>query len=253
MLIRRTIKKVYAELKFLMCGGKFMENIQELIFLGGSTGFLEIIELVNDINKVEEKYKVVAVLDDDVSLHGQEINGIKVSGPLSSASNYPDAKFVFAIGSLATKGARMEIIKKLNLPPERFVTLVHPFTKIYPSAKIGYGCIIHFGSMVGVETVLGDFVMVTFNSNIGNYVNIGTGSIITSAVTILGGTKIGKNAYICCNSCIAEKINIGDGAVIGMGTMLARDVKADEFVLGNPPRSMGRADSWLKKSNGLRN
>jgi sugar O-acyltransferase (sialic acid O-acetyltransferase NeuD family) len=227
-----------------------VQTVQEIVFLGGAAGFFEIVELLNDINKVEEKYEVVAILDDDASLYGKELNGVKVVGPLSLAGDYPCAKFVFGIGSIGNYAARMEIVQKTGLAPERFVTLVHPLAKVYPSAKIGHGCIIHFGSMIGVEAVLGDFVIVAFNSNIGNYVNIGTGSIITSAVTVLGKASIGKSSYVCCNCCIAENVLVGDGVVVGMGTMLARNVKSGEFVIGNPPRNMGRADLWLKKMGG---
>lgn len=230
-----------------------MKKIQELVFLGASTAFLEILDIVNDINKNGLRYKVIAILDDNDKLHGTEIEGIKVEGPLSFVEKYPRAKFVFGIGSIKTKSIRMQILNKLNLPAERFVTLIHPNTKIYPNAKIGYGCVIHFGSVIGANTVIEDFTIIAFHSIIGNYVKIGKGSMITSSVTILSMVEVGECVFIGSGSCLAEGINIGSNAMVGMGTVLARDVTAEEFVVGNPPRNLGKADIWLKKLGGSGN
>ena len=90
-------------------------------------------------------------------MHGTFIDGFKIEGPLSKVADYPEAKFVFGIGSMRTRAIRSEIIHRLGIPIERFVTLIHPHTKIYKSAKIGYRCVIHHGNIVGANTVLGDF------------------------------------------------------------------------------------------------
>lgn len=137
-----------------------MNAVQEIVFLGASAAFLEIIELIHDINKVESRYKVIALLDDDVALHGKIIEGIKVEGPLSDVKKYPTAKFVFGIGSIKTRALRIEILKRLAIPKERFITLIHPNAKIYPSARIGYGCIIHHGSVVFYASQIKDFAII---------------------------------------------------------------------------------------------
>lgn len=219
--------------------------MQDIVFLGASTGFLEIMELIEDINRAEPRYRVIALLDDNRELHGKRILGVEVKGGLELASAYQDAAFVFGIGSIETLRVRLNIIERLGIEEHRFVTLIHPSAKLYPSAKIGCGCILHYGCVVGIDSILEPFTIMAFHSIVGNYVRVGRGTLITSSVTILGHTQVGKSVFIGSGSCLAEKLSVGDGAVIGMGTVLAKNLKGGEFALGNPGRSIGSATQWL--------
>ena len=215
-----------------------MEQIQDIVFLGGGTAFLEIKELIDDINENKPTYKVIAILDDNPDLHGTFIGGFRIEGPLSKAADYPDAKFVFGIGSMKTRAIRLEIIHRLGIQIERFVTLIHPHTKIYKSAQIGHGCIIHYGSIVGANVVLGNFNIITFNSVIGENVQTGEGTMIANGVVILGGTKIGSRVFIGTGSRIANSMSIGDDSFIGMGSVIIKNIAPNLKVFGNPPRTI---------------
>lgn len=220
-------------------------DVKELVFLGGAMAAYEIMELVDDINAINPTYKVVAVLDDDVALHGKTIMGIPVAGCLNRFIEYPNAMFVFAIGSLRTRTIRMDIIRNLGIPRERYVTLIHPNAKVYANAKIGFGCIIHFGAVISVNAVLEDFVIVFYNSTIGVLAKLNEGAMITPLVVILTNVTVGASAFVGANSTVAPNVNIGDGAVIGMATAVFRNVDKGYFVLGNPPKKLGLAKDIL--------
>lgn len=222
-----------------------MSDVQEIVFLGASTAFLEIIELIRDINRGKPRYKVIALLDDDVSLHGKMLEGVMVEGPLSDVKNYPKAKFVFGIGSMKTRSVRLEILEILDIPRERFVTLIHPKAKIYSSAQIGYGCIIHHGTVVFSESQIGDFTIIALNSLIGPFVKINRGCMIASYVAVLSKAQIDECVFIGTSACIGEKVIIGSYALVAMGTILARNVKKNDLVAGNPARTLGKVDECL--------
>jgi sugar O-acyltransferase (sialic acid O-acetyltransferase NeuD family) len=213
-----------------------MRHFQPLVFLGASTAFAEISELIRDINRVEERYEVVALLDDNSQLHGQSFGGVPVVGALELVHNYPTAKFVFGIGSFRTRSVRLEIVKRLNLPEDRYVSLIHPNAKVYSSATVGAGSIIHSGVVIGNDVDVAPFAIVTFNSAIGPRCVIGRGAMVTTLVTVLSGAVIGPCAFIGAGSCIAEGITIGPGAMVGMASAVFRDVAPGTFVLGNPAR-----------------
>jgi sugar O-acyltransferase (sialic acid O-acetyltransferase NeuD family) len=225
------------------------EPIQPIVFLGASNAFFEISELIHDINKERKRFEIIAILDDNSELHGTSLEGVPVVGDLKLAADYEDAKFVFGIGSFRTRIVRSEILKRLNLPDERFATLIHPHSKIYPSAEIGAGSIIHFGSVVGNHTVLEPHVIVTFNSAIGVNCRIERCAMITTNVVVLSNVHIGSCAFIGAGSCISEGVTIGPGAMVGMGSSVFRRVKTGAFVLGNPAKSVSRIEvpAELKK------
>ena len=85
----------------------------KLVILGASA-FPEISDLVKDINSVNNVYEVIEILDDNETLHGSTIEGVKVGGPLDKSSGFSEEiKFVLAIGSYRTRIQKYYILKKL--------------------------------------------------------------------------------------------------------------------------------------------
>lgn len=211
--------------------------IQKIVIIGGSHAFWEINELINDINKVETKYEIVGILDDNTQLIGKKYNGIIVSGPLEKANDFNnDIRFIFAIGSYKTRVLRAEILKRLNIEETRFETLVHPTAKIFATSKIGHGCIIHYGSVIFNHTKVDSFCIISANCVIAVGNNIGRGALFGSNITTTTGVRIGSFSFIGSSVTIGEGIEIGPGAQIGMGCLILNNVKPGVFLLGSPPK-----------------
>ena len=64
--------------------------MQKLVIIGGSNAFWEISELINDINHVQKKYEIIAVLDDSTKLIGKQYNNLIVEGPVEKAKDFPE-------------------------------------------------------------------------------------------------------------------------------------------------------------------
>jgi sugar O-acyltransferase (sialic acid O-acetyltransferase NeuD family) len=212
------------------------QALRPLIFLGASTAFLEIQEIIRDINAVEPRHRIVGLLDDDPKRVGTEIDGVPVMGPLSAAADYPDADLVFGIGSHQTRLVRHEIIDRLGIPDARFISLIHPAAKVYPSAHVGPGCIIHSGVVVANDVILEGFNVVTFGALLGPYVRLGRFSMVTSLAILLSRVALGPAAFIGAGACLQDGIQVGPGALVGMAAAVYRDVGAGAVVLGNPAK-----------------
>ena len=134
----------------------------KLVILGTGGNCIDILETVQSLNAQHgiPEYKLVAFLDDNESLHGTEIRGVPVDGPLEKASEYRDCLFVNGIGSPNNFWLKEKIIARTGVPLERFVTLVHPTALISPSATLGHG------------TVVLQNVTITSNVTIGHHVII---------------------------------------------------------------------------------
>lgn len=225
-----------------------MGETKRLVFLGAGDAFLEIYDLIQDINDYYQDihYEVIAILDDDENKQGTIMEGVKVVGKLSAARDFPDdVSFVFGIGSRFTRKKRREIIESLGISRERFVTLVHPSAKVYRSTNIGHGCIIHTGAVVGAVSKLKDFVIVTYNSVIGAHTVVEDFAMIASSVTVLNHVHIAEGAFLGVGVCVADGVKIGKYAVIGMTSFVARNVKHGELVLGVPSSRHLQADDFF--------
>jgi acetyltransferase-like isoleucine patch superfamily enzyme len=217
--------------------------MQKLVIIGGSLAFWEISELIHDINQVKPLYQVVGILDDNPALIGKQYNDLIVDGPVEKAKQFgEDVKFVFAIGSYTTRIIRASILERLNIPDERFETLVHPTVKIFSTAKIMHGCIIHYGTVIFNHTIIESFSVIAANCVIAVNNYIGRGALFGSNITTTTGVKIGSFSFIGSSTSIGENIEVEPGAQIGMGSLILKNISAGAFVLGNPPRMLDKID-----------
>ena len=191
-------------------------EVRDIVLLGASA-LPEVLQLVRDINADSAQFRVVAALDDDPSQQGSVIEGTPVTGPLEACADYPDASFVLAIGSYRSRLLRADILNRLGLPTERFATLIHPGAKVYETAQIDPGCIIHFGAVIANGSRLGCHNIVLWNSVIGAGNLLGDGVLVTSGVVTNSGVKIGSYAFIGSGSRVAEDVVIGPGAMVASG------------------------------------
>ena len=144
-----------------------MAGKEEKVIVIGASAYPEIAALIDDINEKKASIKVIAVLDDDCSLHESDLLGVPILGGLELARSYSDdTKFIFAIGSAGNRLARKDILKRIGIPVERYINVVHPSAKVYPTAKLGRGSIILPNVVVNHNTVVGDFCVISANVTI---------------------------------------------------------------------------------------
>lgn len=219
-----------------------MANALQPLILFGASALPEIVEVVRDINEARPTYRMEGVLDDAPAFQGQEIEGLKVLGPLEMARQFPDAQFVLGIGSYRTRIARFDIVRRLGIPMERYAALVHPRAKIYRSAKVGHGCILHANTVIYNNTTLEDLVVILSNTMIGSGNRLCEGCLLAGGVHTTGGVTIGHYSHIGLGSLLGENVRIGPGAQIAMGSTIFKDVPPGAFAMGNPPRLLDKID-----------
>ena len=108
---------------------------------------------------------------------------------------------------------------------------------------------------------MGDYVEIGEGSVIMTPYNVESGAKIGKFVTLLGSTialdgrlgdysttggfanltfsNIGKEVYVGSHAVILSHVNVGDGAYIGVGSIVMKDVPAYTQVYGNPARVVG--------------
>lgn len=231
-----------------MRAGRLMSSaetsgVQSLVVLGASNAFWEVRELVSDINVRRERYRIVGVLDDDPTSWGRRLDGVPVSGPLEKALDFSDeVRFIFGIGSYRTRIIRREILERTGLADCRFETLIHPTAKIFSTASVGDGCIVHFGTVVFGGARLDSFAIVSAMSVIATNNLVGRGALIGSGVITADEAAIGCYAHVGQGVLIAEHREVGPGAQIGIGGVVMQDVKPGAFGLGSPLRFIDRVE-----------
>lgn len=201
-----------------------------LIFGAGAVGKLAL-DVFASNNLV-----VYGFLDDNKTLHGNEIGEIPILG------NTEDDGYLKLIGKKCDAFIAIENTKERQALSEmikerrsiQLVNAIHKEATVSIYAELGHGNLISAGSRISAFAKIGDGCLVfpnaviEANSRIDDHVTIGSGVSIGEGVEIENGAFIGPGATIISG------IKIGKNASVGAGSVVLADVQAKSRVFGNP-------------------
>lgn len=144
----------------------------------------------------------------------------------------PRQEFLCALGDPAQ---RRRYSAPLLAQGARFMNLRHGLRDAN-GIWMGQGCMFESEVRMGVDTHMGDFVIIQSTSVVGYEVNIGSYVTIGSFVFIGGRAQIGNDVIIHPHATILPGKKVGDGAVIGAGAVVMSDVPPGVTMIGNPAK-----------------
>ena len=181
---------------------------------------------------------VVGILDDDAALHGNEIDGIPVLGPVASAVGRAEQLLV-CIGPSDSRRSVVARLRKDGAVDGRFATFVARSARVGSTSDIGPGAVLLDGVVVTAHAAIGRHVVVMPSCVITHDDVIGDFATLAAGVALGGGVRIGEAAYLGMNSSIRPGASIGHGATVGMGAVVLGDVPDGETWAGVPARRLG--------------
>ncbi len=128
--------------------------------------------------------------------------------------------------------------------------VIGPFARIRPGTSIAANA--QIGNFIEIKnSSIGSFTKIHHvgyigDSDIGNHVNIGAGTITCNYDGVhKHKTMIGDHAFIGSNSELVAPVVIGEGAVIGAGSTIRRDAPAHKLTVSSP--NQRTIEHWQKK------
>lgn len=208
--------------------------MKEIIILGTGGNCIDILDTINEINSISQKYKCVGFLDDNPDNLGKDYYGVRVIGSLSQAMKFNNAFFVNGIGSSLNFWKKKNIIQKTMIPFERFETIIHPTASVSKFSQIGFGTVIFQNVTITSNVKVGNHVIILPNTIISHDDVIGDYTCLTGGVCISGGVTIGESCYLGTNCSIIGNITVGNYCLIGMSSNVLKDVAENSVMVGNP-------------------
>ena len=192
-------------------------------------------KVIKDLIESQNGHEIIAYLDDKYELLDTLLD--LYIGPVHSLrfilNQFPDAKIIIAIGDNVT---RKTMAEKLNLPDERYCTLVSSAAMISPSVQVGTGSIIMPGAIINADVRIGKHVIVNTGAvvdhdcDIGDYSHVSPRGCLTGTVTLQEGVLIGAGATVIPGR------NLGKWSKIGAGATVVKDVPNYSMARGVPAR-----------------
>ena len=125
-------------------------------------------------------------------------------------------------------------------------TLIGPFVEIQKNVEIGARCKISSHTFICDGVIIEDEVFighgVMFTNTIMPYATNEDGSMQINGDWELGKTQVKKRASIGNNATILSGIQIGENAIVGAGAVVTKDVPPRTIVVENPARILSKSD-----------
>lgn len=203
--------------------------MKDLLILGTGVHALEMVEIVERVNRVSPTWNLIGLITAEEKLVGQTLNQVLVVGVPGDWSRYPQAALVPSLVDLKEIG---------DLPIERCVSLIDPTTFISRTATIGRGCVFYPHCFVGLNARVDDFVFCMTGSVISHDDVIGRCTAITSGVQLAGSITVEPECYLGQACTVRQLLTIGRHSMIGTGAVVVKNVEPDSVMVGNPARKI---------------
>ena len=198
----------------------------DLLILGTGAHAQEMAEIVQQVNHVSPRWRLLGYLGDAPAAAGPvELNGYRVLGAMQRLADYPDADVLLAYNVRPPAAARN---------PVR--SLIAPSAFVSRSARIGPGSVIYPHGFVGAGAVLGARVFVLAACVVNHDDRLEDGVTLCSGVRLAGGVHVEAGAYLGQACTVRENVRVGAGSLVGMGSVVVADVPPHAVVAGNPAR-----------------
>lgn len=183
--------------------------------------------------------RIIGVLDDDPSRHGQSVLDVQVIGPTHLVHEWPASLVVVCVASPQRQGARAALVARLGLPAERFATVIHPTSLVPPSCHVDVGSILMAHVVLTASVTLGRHVVAMPHCVLTHDDSIDDFATLAAGVGLAGGVHVGRGSYLGAGTMVREHVTIGPGSLVGMGSVVTRDVPANQRWWGSPARPRG--------------
>ncbi|AXH96405.1 acetyltransferase [Ornithinimicrobium avium] len=205
--------------------------MDDLLLVGASGLAREVLAVVRQLGS----HRVVGVLDDDVALHGTDLDGVPVLGGPEEEAGHPDAQLLLCPGG---GYARRALADRLGIVAGRCATVVSPGADLAPDTRLGEGTVVLAGVVattsvqVGAHVVLMPHVVLTHDTEVADFATLAAG------VTLGGRVRVGEAAYLGMSASVRQDLRVGTGAVLGMGAVLLQDLPDHQTWVGVPARPL---------------
>ncbi|MGV3083896.1 PglD-related sugar-binding protein [Enterococcus dispar] len=206
--------------------------MKDIIIVGAGGLGRKIFACLNRINKIEPTWNVLGFIDDNSDAFNNVKIDSKIIGSISDYTRSSEREYLaLALSDVNQK----ETISNLLLEKGgKFATIVSPEAILGDYVEIGEGSIVMTPYNIESGAKIGKFVTV-LGSTLALDGVIGDYST-TAGFANLTNAKIGKKVYVASHVVLTENLTIGDDSIISVGSIVMKNVKAGTKVFGYPAR-----------------
>lgn len=173
---------------------------------------------------------VEGALDDRIALHGTEVLGVPVRGPIALLQKLPEANAIIGIGDRAVA---QRLVEQWN-DAVRWATVIHSKAIVADSVQVGPGSVVFAGAVVQPRVKIGAHAIINTRVSVDHDCHVEDFAHLAPGVILGGGVQVGIGAMIGLGASVKPLCSIGSFSTIGLGSAVIKDVPAKLTVAGVP-------------------
>lgn len=189
-------------------------------------GSKEFAEQIQGFAEATGDYKVVGYFD-DFEPKGKLIRSLPVLGKVEDIeAEYQNNAFdcIFFAAGYNNFNFRETVFNGL-LGRVPFANIIMPTAEVNPSARLGEGNYVGPHTTIAANTVIENNVFIHGHCLIGHDSIVHSHSYFSGRDYMAGFCEVGENAFVGLSVCIADHITITNNVWIGIGSIVAKDLK----------------------------
>lgn len=215
-----------------------MSNLinKPLVIIGGSGHGSVIAACVNDNRRRFSNFEwdIIGFCND----YDTVVDGYPVLGRIADIPKLLENGYYFAWGIhlIGRNVKTAELFTSINIPNDRWATIIHQTAFIADSVKLEPGVFIMANSYIAPRTIIGKCTMIKANTNIGHDVTIGSLCHVAMGAIIVSCAQLGFCSNIAVGASVLAYCKIGDYAMLGASSLATRDIPNKEIHIGSPAK-----------------
>lgn len=209
---------------------------KKVLIIGGDGHGSVIASCINDNrNKIPDYEFEVAGFINDYETH---IDNYPVLGNTNEIKNLVTKDYYFAWGIhlIGRNVLTYNTFKRMNIPPDRLVTIVHHSAFIGEGVILDPGVLVMAHTYIGPRTQIGLGSMVKANVCIGHDVTCGPLCHFAMGAIVGSFTQIGTCSDVALGSVTLEKVKIDNFSMLGAHSLLTHNIPEGQIYIGSPAK-----------------
>ncbi|MBI2998208.1 MAG: acetyltransferase [Deltaproteobacteria bacterium] len=182
-----------------------------------------------------ERWQIVGLLDREFGATEEDIGGYKIIGSWKDIQPTREraGHAVVAVGDNEERKGLYHSFRKaaFELP-----TLIHPTAYLDRSARLGDGCVVCMGALVGANATVGSNTIVNSGSIVDHECRLEDHVHIAPGVRLAGRVVVGEGTFVGIGTSVIDKVKIGKGVIVGAGSVVVSDLPNNVVAYGVPAR-----------------
>lgn len=202
----------------------------DLIVVGGGEYARTVIEAA----QAQGHWNIVGFVDPQPCEETQTRLGIPHLGDDTALLKWNSPSLIMGVGAVKVSDIRKTIVRSIG--NDRWITVVHPFAWVSPTAILDRGVVVFAGSAICSGAHIREHSIINLGAKIDHDVTVGKFVHVAPQAALGGGSTVEDDCYIGMAAAVRDHVTVSAKTLVGMGAIVTKQFDQGQTLVGIPAK-----------------